>query len=155
MSRFSSLAVLGLLLIGCKSSATSEGGEPPATAATAPSPAPASSIPAPMPEQTPAQPKPVALDVAATQKVPAGTAIEVVGLYLGWSGPCKGEPPTRSAWQIADAAQVGAPCLYVDGPMVPGVAPNSPPPGLKVRVKGVVRGEGAAGYLEAKEITKE
>ncbi len=42
------------------------------------------------------------------------------GRFAGWSGPCReGAPRTRSDWMLVDDA---GRCLYVSGPLPPGVA---------------------------------
>lgn len=85
-----------------------------------------------------------------------GSEVTLSGLYLGWSGPCKGQPPSRSAWQIADEAAAGAPCLYVDGSSPRGVSPlsNTGSP-RKVKVRGVVKEAGGIRYLLGHEAVLE
>jgi hypothetical protein len=72
----------------------------------------------------------------------------VRGLFLGWNGPCRTEPPTRSAWQIADGTAPDAPCLYVEGPMPPGVSPGGPSgPPVWIRVEAELRAAGPDRWL--------
>ena len=50
----------------------------------------------------------------------AGRTVTVTGRYAGWKGGCKGAPPnTRSDWMLVDDAS----CIYVSGPVPPGLAP--------------------------------
>lgn len=94
--------------------------------------------------------------VAQALVAAAGSRVAVRALYLGWSGPCRKSPPSRSAWQLADAEAVGAPCMYVVGPMVQGVSPsNALGKNVWVRAEGVVTGEGDARYLQADRVERE
>jgi hypothetical protein len=61
-------------------------------------------------------------------KTAGGAHAVVRGVYLGWAGPCRSQPPTRSAWQLADGTDPSAACIYVDGPSPAGLAPAGPPP---------------------------
>jgi hypothetical protein len=83
-----------------------------------------------------------------------GAEVEVTGLYFGWKGPCRGQPPTRSAWQLVESAEPAAPCIYVDGPNIPGVAANLPPANLLVVVHGKYKVDGDLRYIEADKVEK-
>ncbi len=71
-------------------------------------------------------PRSATVTVEQVSAMPPGSRAVVRGLYLGWRGPCRGAPPTRSAWQLADSNQPSAACLYVDGPSPPGLDPAGP-----------------------------
>jgi hypothetical protein len=85
-----------------------------------------------------------------------GSKATVRGLYFGWRGPCAAVPPTRSAWQLADADQKGAPCLYVDGPVPPGLDPagRGAPTWVRVLDAQLVT-SGPAMFLTAQHAEKE
>lgn len=83
-----------------------------------------------------------------------GNAIQVNGLYFGWSGPCAGKPPTRSAWQLVESNAPNAPCIYVDGPAVAGASPSSPPANLMVLVRGKVVVDGELKFIQADTVEK-
>jgi hypothetical protein len=95
------------------------------------------------------------LSVSEALKQPADSAIHVKGLYLGWNGPCTGKPPTRSAWQLADSDAANAACVYVDGPAVPDVLPNAPPPNLMLIVRGKLVVDGSLRYVKADSVDKQ
>jgi hypothetical protein len=153
-------------LAGCRSSGGG-GTAPPAAQSTA--------VGVPPPRPTQAEPTksprpPAATDLGSSRQestnktssvagaltMPAGSSLVVRGLYLGWSGPCKISPPTRSAWQLADAEAVGAPCVYVSGPMVRGVSPaNALGKNIWVRVEGVMEERGGKRYLRATQVERE
>jgi hypothetical protein len=98
---------------------------------------------------------PSAPGVKSALSAAPGTQVTVVGLYLGWKGPCMGSAPTRSAWMLADAEGQGAPCVYVDGPAVPGVSPNAAlGKNIRVRVVGVMRDDGGK-YIEAQKVERQ
>ncbi len=96
----------------------------------------------------------VSQSVAEIANAGAGAALSVTGLYLGWKGPCVGEPPTRSAWQLASDPAPGSPCVYVDGALLPGVPPEAAEANVRVRVQGILRIDGSARYIEAKSIVR-
>jgi hypothetical protein len=85
---------------------------------------------------------------------PSGTVVAVSGLYFGWKGPCKGMPPTRSAWQLVESIGPAAACIYVDGPAVAGVSPNAPPANVLVVVHGKYQIEGDMRYIAADSVDK-
>src|SRR5262249_35191390 len=93
--------------------------------------------------------------VAQAQALAAGSKALVRGLYLGWKGPCMDTPPTRSAWQLADSDQKGAPCLYVDGPGPPGLAPAGGGAPTWVRVDGEVVTAGPSRFIASHKAEKE
>jgi hypothetical protein len=94
--------------------------------------------------------------VAAVSSAAPGSPVDVVALYLGWKGPCMGSPPTRSAWMLADGEQKGAPCLYVDGPEVPGVSPEAAlGKNIRVHVVGVLREERGRKFIEAQRVERQ
>jgi hypothetical protein len=85
----------------------------------------------------------------------AGSKATVRGLFMGWRGPCQTQPPTRSAWQLADSDQKGAACVYVDGPPPHGLDPTGRGTPTWVRVDGALVGSGATAYLTAQHAEKE
>lgn len=105
-----------------------------------------------IPEATPTAPS--VLSVSQVLQQPADSVVQSSGLYFGWNGPCKGKPPTRSAWQLVESNAVDAPCIYVDGPAVPGVAPNAPDANILVVVRGKYRVDGKASYIQADTVEK-
>jgi hypothetical protein len=71
--------------------------------------------------------------------------VTVRGAFRGWRGPCRGGPPvSRGDWMIADATG----CLYVHGPVPPGLDPAMPS-GDTVTVTGTVRMKNGLPYIEA------
>jgi hypothetical protein len=105
----------------------------------------------PVPEQ-PGDPKIVreeqALAPGAISNEPArfeSSTVTVTGIFHGWRGPCRSGPPvSRSDWMIADSSG----CLYVHGPVPPGLDPAKPS-GEKISVTGVVRLKMGWPYLES------
>ncbi|HEX3594184.1 MAG TPA: hypothetical protein VHU80_03755 [Polyangiaceae bacterium] len=85
----------------------------------------------------------------------AGSAATVRGLFLGWRGPCQTQPPTRSAWQLADSDQKGAACVYVDGPPPTGLDATGRGTPTWVRVQGTLTGAGTSAFLKAQHAEKE
>lgn len=70
--------------------------------------------------------------------------VTVTGVFHGWRGPCRSGPPvSRNDWMIADTSG----CLYVHGPVPPGLDPARPA-GEKISVTGVVRLKKGQPYLE-------
>ncbi|PIP38852.1 MAG: hypothetical protein COX19_10375 [Desulfobacterales bacterium CG23_combo_of_CG06-09_8_20_14_all_51_8] len=70
--------------------------------------------------------------------------VTVTGVFHGWRGPCLyGPPVSRSDWMIADESG----CLYVNGPVPPGLDPAKPS-GEKISVTGVVRLKKGRPYVE-------
>ena len=101
--------------------------------------------------------QPLAVDAPTVSQVLAqsdGTVTSATGLYFGWKGPCRGAPPTRSAWQLVESAQPGAPCVYVDGPAVAGENPANPSGSVFVVVHGTVKTEGGTRYIEASRVER-
>jgi len=105
--------------------------QPPATAPAAPS-GPSPSVPS----------------VAGLASMPAGSSVDVTAKFLGWKGPCRGTPPTRSAWQLADDSAPGSACVYVDGPMPSGLNPMGDS-GMSVRVRGTLESYGGSVSIRA------
>ncbi|MEW6077718.1 MAG: hypothetical protein AB1724_07905 [Thermodesulfobacteriota bacterium] len=71
-------------------------------------------------------------------------AVTVRGVFLGWRGPCRGGPPvSRSDWMIGDTSG----CLYVSGPIPPGLNPARPSNEL-ISVTGTVRMKNNIPYLD-------
>ena len=71
--------------------------------------------------------------------------VTVTGVFQGWRGPCPGGPPvSRSDWMIADASG----CLYVHGPLPPGLDPAKPAR-EKISVTGVVRLKKGRPYIDS------
>lgn len=133
-----------LPLMACQSSSTPNNAPPPAVAPSGPATATAAMAAAPGP-----------LTVSDALQQAPGNALQLKGLYLGWNGSCAGKPPTRSAWQLADSSDPSAPCIYVDGPAVPGVQPNAPPPNLTVVVRGKLVADGSSRYIQADSVEKQ
>lgn len=134
--------------LGCNNSSTpSERAAPSAPTALGPAPArPAS--PAPQATQPPSTPAPSLTgqvgaappgtgSVAGLASLSEGSPVDITAQFFGWKGPCRDEPPTRSAWQLADQGTDGAACIYVDGPMPPGLGPAGGG-GTPVRVRGTL-----------------
>ncbi len=145
------------LALACQGS-SSAGAPPPASAGVP--------APMPMPGPTPGPPPSAAsaptsgpagtVSVQQMQGMMPGSHAVVRGVFFGWRGPCRGRPPTRSAWQIADGDQPGAPCLYVDGPMPPGAnAAAQPPPDVWVRVDGTLQASGPDRFVAAQHVERE
>jgi hypothetical protein len=86
--------------------------------------------------------------IAGLARVTVGSAVDVTGKFFGWRGPCRGVPPTRSAWQLADDATPGAACVYVDGPMPAGLDPTGDS-GMVVRVRGTLETYEDTTYVRA------
>jgi hypothetical protein len=155
MTRLGFAITLFPALFGACQSSTSSGGPPPQTTQSYASAQPITNTSA-------VQVAPGTLEangasglrVSQISTATAGTTVTVTGLYLGWKGPCVGDAPTRSAWQLAEANSPGAACIYVDGPMLNGVAPEAVGAGVSVRVSGTVRVDGATRYLEAKGVER-
>lgn len=83
---------------------------------------------------------------------PSGATVHVEALYFGWQGPCRGEVPSRSAWQLADAGGGNSACVYVEGPLLRGRSPTAAEP-VPVRVVGVLRElPGGGRYLDAERV---
>jgi hypothetical protein len=104
--------------------------EPPATAS-----APSNAAPAPP-------------SIAGLASLPVGSSVDVTAKFFGWKGPCRGEPPTRSAWQLADDSAVGSACVYVDGPIPSGLNPMGDS-GMTVRVRGTLETYGSTLNIKA------
>jgi hypothetical protein len=144
-----------LVLFGCNNS-------PSQSAPAAPSGSqPSSSAPLPTAAQpqSPAEPAataappaggpgPSGSPIAGLASMPAGTSVDVTAKFFGWKGPCSGEPPTRSAWQLADDAAPGSGCVYVDGPMPGGLNPAGDR-GMSVRVRGTLQTFGSTVSIRA------
>jgi hypothetical protein len=154
-----SFAGIALALASCQSSPSTppaaSGNTPPGVAAPATTP-----IAIQNPSPSPPQPAPAAssgpLTVAAISGMVPGSHGSVRGVFLGWNGPCRIEPPTRSAWQLADGTSTDAACLYVDGPMPPGVSPGAPSgQPIWVRVDAELQGAGPDRWLVARNVTRE
>ena len=95
-------------------------------------------------------------NVGAALAATPGSPVTVTGLYLGWKGPCRSQPPTRSAWQLADAEAPGSACIYVDGPMPSGVSPvKAAGQNIRVRVQGVIREEAGARHIQAQQVVRQ
>lgn len=142
------LATLAMAL-GCNNSpsqsapAAPSGGQQ-ASAATQPTPVAAQLAPAAQPVAT----APAAAGVAGLSGSASGSAVDVTAKFFGWKGPCRGDPPTRSAWQLADDAAAGSACAYVDGPMPGGLNPAGDT-GMTVRVRGTLETYGGATIIKA------
>jgi hypothetical protein len=141
MSR-SMLCSCALFLAACQSSANSSSAPPPVVAPSGLSTAPAATSVA-------------SISVSDALRMAPDSVVQVKGLYLGWNGPCMGRPPTRSAWQLTDSDAPGAACIYVDGPALPGVQPNAPPPNLVVLVHGRLVVDGALLYVRAEHVERQ
>jgi len=96
-----------------------------------------------------------AVTVAEALKAKSNAQLVVKGAYLGWSGPCSGAPPTRSAWQLADASGQGSACIYVDGPQPEGARPDAPEADLRVTVQGIRRDYGSLPYIQATNVQRD
>ena len=148
--------LLSLLLpLGC------QGGGGSAPASVNVSAVPPGALPvAPRPTQQPsvAAPagRPGTVSVLQMSLSPPGATGTVRGLFLGWKGPCRSAPPTRSAWQLADTDRANAPCLYVDGPLPDGVDPDGTPSApVWVRVEARLEGADQDRYLSAKRVERD
>lgn len=77
-----------------------------------------------------------------------GATVTVSGVFMGFSGPCFGDAPSRSAWHLAASKEPQAECVYVDAPFPPGLSPaiHSGTPAV---VTGKVVTLGATRYLQA------
>lgn len=81
--------------------------------------------------------------LGAPARFESGT-VTIAGEFQGWRGPCRSGPPvSRSDWMITDATG----CLYVHGPLPPGLDPSKPG-GENVTVTGVVRIKRNTPYLD-------
>lgn len=129
----------GWALVACQTSTSPSSAPPPTT--------PVSS------QQHQALSAPV--KVSQTLNLAPGSNVDVSGLYFGWKGPCKGQPPTRSAWQLVESNEPFAPCIYVDGPVVKGGSPNAPAANVWLRVQGVLKQEGDVRFIEAVRVDKQ
>lgn len=132
--------LVGAMLLACQTS-TNPSGAPPTT------PVGGQQTASPL-----AQPLASAMTVTQTLTLAPGASIDVAGLYFGWKGPCKGAPPTRSAWQLVESNEPFAACIYVDGPMAKGLSPNAPAANTWLLVHGVLKLEGGARYIEADRV---
>ncbi len=142
-------ALSSLVAAGCQGS-TSGSAPPPASATAAVAapesppagPPPATAAPGVGAPGSAGAPDPTrelaagTVSVAQMSAMAPGSKATVRGLFLGWRGPCQGAPPTRSAWQLADADQKGAACVYVDGPNPPGLDATGRGAPVWVRVDG-------------------
>ncbi|MDA8404055.1 MAG: hypothetical protein M0Z56_07645 [Desulfobacteraceae bacterium] len=71
--------------------------------------------------------------------------VTVTGVFHGWRGPCPGGPPVSpNDWTMTDASG----CLYVHGPVPPGLDPAKPA-GEKIFVTGLVRLKKGRPYIDA------
>lgn len=59
-------------------------------------------------------------DVAAAV---VGAPVTVSGVFMGFSGACLGDAPSRSAWHLAASKDPQAACVYVDAPFPAGLSP--------------------------------
>ena len=74
----------------------------------------------------------------------ASATVTITAGFGGWRGPCRSGPPvSRSDWMINDASG----CLYVHGPLPPGLDPSRPG-GENITVTGVVRIKRNTPYLD-------
>jgi hypothetical protein len=159
MSSRASFAGLAVTLASCQSSPSAppaaSGNTPPTVVVPATTPV-ATQVPSPSAPAKPVAAPSGPLTVAAISGMALGTHGSVRGVFLGWAGPCRIEPPTRSAWQLADGTARDAACLYVDGPMPPGVSPGAPPGHpVWVRVDAELQGAGPDRWLVARDVTRE
>ncbi|HVU02845.1 MAG TPA: hypothetical protein VHE30_13890 [Polyangiaceae bacterium] len=163
------VVAIGLALLGVACQGSS-GGSPPATSANGPANPEPTAVVNPEPTAvvnpepsgptgpaTSSTPAPSGtLTVAAISAMGPGARGSVRGVFLGWNGSCRDEPPTRSAWMLGDGPGKDAPCVYVDGPMPPGVSPGAPPPEpVWVRIDAEVRSAGPARFLVGTNVTRE
>ncbi len=138
-----SLGLSALFVVACQSSATPNNAPPPAVAPSSPTTATLTGVAVNAPST-----------VSEVLRQPADSAVQLGGVYLGWNGPCKGTPPSRSAWQLAESNDPSAPCIYVDGPAVADAPPNAPPPNLSVVVRGKYVVDGSLRYVKADSVEK-
>jgi hypothetical protein len=144
MKRWNFWLSIPLAVVACQNSVN-----PSNTAAASSSASSAAPLNSASPEAAPA-----ALSVSQVLQQPADSAVQSSGLYFGWNGPCKGKPPTRSAWQLVESNAADSPCIYVDGPAVPGVSPNAPDANVLVVVRGKYRVDGKTSYIQADTVEK-
>lgn len=137
------LAASSLVLEGCNSPST-QNTVPAASTPTGVGAAP----PGPVQQTQPSASSAASQGVALLHSIPLGTQVDVTAGFFGWRGPCQGVPPTRSAWQLADGPQAGAPCIFVDGPMPGGFGPTTDP-GARVRIRGVVNQSDGVRFVAA------
>jgi hypothetical protein len=52
-----------------------------------------------------------------------GARVKVSGVFMGFSGACLTDAPSRSAWHLSASKEPKAPCIYVDGPFPAGLSP--------------------------------
>lgn len=152
------LVCLGCLLAAsaCQRSTSASGGSaPPPTTPSALVGAPASPSDTAVARPGVSEADMSAVTVAEALKAKPNAELVVKGAYLGWSGPCSGAPPTRSAWQLADASGQGSACIYVDGPQPEGARPNAPEANLRVTVQGVRRDYGSLPYIQATNVQRD
>jgi hypothetical protein len=139
-----SLVLSALLVVACQSSANPNNAPPPAVSPSSPA---AGAL-------TTSGAVNATASVSEVLRQPADSAVQLSGLYLGWNGPCKGTPPTRSAWQLAESNDPNAPCVYIDGPALADAPPNAPPPNLTVVVRGKYVVDGNVRYVKADSVEK-
>ena len=151
-------ATVALFVTGAVACQGSTGGStpPPASGTVANTPeSPPAGPPAGTQQAGAAAPTSNTVTVAQAGTMGPGSKATVRGLFLGWRGPCQGDPPTRSAWQLADADQKGAACLYVDGPVPPGLDPAGRGAPTWVRVDAELVAAGPNRFLTAQKAEKE
>ncbi len=139
-------------LIGAACNSPSPHGTVPAASTPAEPTQPQAASPPPS-SVSPTEPRPnpqqeASRGIATLGSLAAGSTVEVTARFYGWNGPCQGDPPTRSAWQLADSPASEAACVYVDGPMPAGLRPAGDS-GTAVVVRGVLREAAGLRYLEA------
>jgi len=143
-----------LVACSCESSAGT-GTPPPETSQSYAGPAPTADTSYVKPAPGTVESSPGAgQTVAEVASAGTGAALLVTGLYLGWKGPCVGEPPTRSAWQLAQDVTPGSPCVYVDGALLSGVPPEAAQGNIRVRVQGILRVDGNLRFIEARSVER-
>ncbi len=84
-------------------------------------------------------------EVSSDPKSFEGREVTLVVEFTGWKGACRSGPPVaRSDWMVEDATG----CLYVHGPLPPGLDPLKPSR-QPLTLRGMVRvAEGGVPYLE-------
>jgi hypothetical protein len=65
----------------------------------------------------------VGVDVADVVNQTLGAKVTVSGVFMGFSGACVSDAPSRSAWHLSASKAPKAPCVYVDGPFPAGLSP--------------------------------
>jgi hypothetical protein len=142
------------LLFGCNNSSSQSAAAAPSggqQSSAPPQPAaaePPSAAQPPAAAAAPSSAGPSASSIAGVVSLPAGSSVDVTAKFLGWKGPCRGTPPTRSAWQLADDSAPGSACVYVDGPMPAGLNPMGDS-GMPVRVRGTLENESGTVSIRA------